>query len=108
MQKIIDEVLKAEQNAEKIIQEARGSATEMKNRIEIENNQRITSAREEEQKLLHEAVATAKKDAEESHRLAMKQIEEKNAGFMIKNKKYIDMTINKIVNLLITPEYKKE
>ena len=105
MQKIIDEVLKAEKNSEKIIQEARKSAAELKNRIESENKQRITMAHEEVHKLIQDAVIKAKKDAEEKYRLAMKHGEEKNADFMNNNKKNIDITINKIVNLIITPEY---
>ncbi len=51
MQQIIDEVLKAEKNAEKKIQEARRSVTELKKRIESENSQKISMAQNEAQKL---------------------------------------------------------
>ncbi len=108
MQQIIDEVLKAEKNAEMIIQETRRSLTELKKRIESENSQKISIAQNEAQKLVQDAIAKARKDAEEEYKLAMKQIEEKNADFMNNIKKNFDITIDTIINIITTPEYMRE
>ncbi len=108
MQQIIDEVLKAEKNAEKIIQEARRSVTELKKRIESENSQKISMTQNEAQKLVQNSIAKAKIEAEEAYKLAMKQIEEKNADFMNNIEKNFDITIDTIMNLITTPEYTRE
>ena len=108
MQRIIDEVLKAEQNAEKIIQETRKSAADLKSRIENENNLRISNAHEDAQKRVRDAIAGAKEEAAEKYKLAIKQIEEKNVSFMKTNRKNMHTTVNEIVKLIITPEYERE
>lgn len=108
MQQIIDEVLKAEKNADKIIQETRRSVTELKKRIESENSQKISMAQNEAQKLVQNSIAMAKIEAEEAYKLAMKQIEEKNADFMNTIEKNYDITIDTIMNLITSPEYTRE
>ncbi len=105
MEEIIDRVLKAEQEAETTVQEARTLATEIRAQAEREVNAKIALAREQAQKIVQEGVAQARVKAEGAVQEARAQAED--LELMEKHKDKLRTIADEVTRLLITPEYKK-
>lgn len=108
MNEIVDEVIKAEQEAEKIVDQAREQVQEERNTLELELNERLKQAKEAAQKLMQETIARAKKEAQQEYSDIITKAEEENKVFLQENADKVDKIIENIVHLIITPEYNRE
>ncbi|MCL2705339.1 MAG: hypothetical protein FWE72_03920 [Spirochaetaceae bacterium] len=109
MQKIVlDEIIKAEKESEKIVQQAREKAVEIISNAESAYNQAIVLAKEESQKKIQDSVATAKQQAESDLAKAIKDAEDENSAFLEKSYEQADKVAGAIVEMLVKPEYEKE
>jgi vacuolar-type H+-ATPase subunit H len=107
MQEIVDEVLKTEESAAKVVQEAREEASRLKTESEAEISESIKNARMTAQRLILDEVAHARENAEAEYKKAIKKIEENNAVFLDENEKKLASIVDKIITILINPEYEK-
>lgn len=108
MQDVVDEVLKAEAKAEKIITQAKEKAQIIKQQIEQEVSQRINDARLESQKLIQNKVSKAKEQASRKHQKAVELAEAESKEFWEQNLDNIDLVIEKIVQFILIPEFERD
>ncbi len=108
MNDIVDEVLKVEDEAKELIQEALKNAALKKSALENEVSQKIKDAREQAQKLIHDSADAAREKADLEYKQAIQRAEKENTDFMNRNKSRIETIVNQVTDLVITPEYKKE
>jgi vacuolar-type H+-ATPase subunit H len=109
MQKIVlDEIIKAEKEAEKTVQQAREKAVEIVAKADSEYNQTVVLAKEESHKKIQDTLAAAKQKAENDLAKAIKDSEDKNLFFLEKSYEQADKVAGSIVEMLVKPEYEKE
>ena len=108
MQKIVlEEIIKAEKEAEKIVQQAREEAIEIVAKADAEYNQAITLAKEETHKKIQDSVASAKQKAGEALAKAVKDAETENSVFLEKSYAQTDKVAKNILDMLLKPEYEQ-
>lgn len=108
MQEIVEQVLKTEEQAEKILQEARKQAAELKTRLESEISQSIKKARAGAQRRVQESILAAQQQAEESRRKALKEAEAESVHFMESGKDKLDSLIEEVAVFVTKPEFRKD
>ncbi|MBN1696382.1 MAG: hypothetical protein JW881_02605 [Spirochaetales bacterium] len=108
MQEIVDEVLKAEEEAEAVVKDARQKAMEMKTNAENRVSDKMKKAKEDAQISIQNAVKTAKDQARAAHEKAIKEAEEANNEFYKKNEKKIRLVIDEVARLILIPEYDRD
>jgi F0F1-type ATP synthase membrane subunit b/b' len=108
MQEIVDEVLKIEETATRIIQEAKEKATRIRNEAEIKASDEIKQAKEKAHTIILDAVAHAKEEADITYKKAITDIEEKNKNFLADNEHKFDHLTEKIIKQIIVPEFERE
>ena len=108
MQEIVDDVLKAEEQAEAVIQQAREKAQHLQNSVENTLSDKLKKAREDAQNRIRETVELSKARADKKYREVLEKAEEDNKEFLKENSDKVNRIIDDIVKLIITPEYKRE
>ncbi|MBN1797452.1 MAG: hypothetical protein JW822_02675 [Spirochaetales bacterium] len=108
MQNVVDEVLKAEAEAEKIVAQAKDKAQTIKQQAESEINKHITQAREQAKELFQERIAEAKKKALQEYKRALAAAEAQSAKFWEQNQDKVNLVVEKIVDFVVTPEFERE
>jgi vacuolar-type H+-ATPase subunit H len=109
MQKVVlDEIIKAEKDAEKIVEDARTKAAEIVSIAEADYNRAIIEAKESAQKRVQDSAIAAKAKAEEDFAKAVKQTEEENTAFLEKSYAKTEEIANRITEMLLRPEYERE
>jgi vacuolar-type H+-ATPase subunit E/Vma4 len=100
MKEIVDEVLKTEEEAARIVQEARDKASQMKSSLEAETSEIVKKAKEDAQHIILDAVAKARTDADADYRNAMTEVDAENKKFMEKNEGKIGRLVDRIIELV--------
>jgi vacuolar-type H+-ATPase subunit H len=108
MNEIVDEVLKAEQEAEKLVENAREQIQKKRNGLETELADRLKKARDAAQEMIQETITRAKEETQKEYSDIMMKAEAENREFLEKNASKVDKIIENIVHLIITPEYNRE
>jgi vacuolar-type H+-ATPase subunit H len=108
MQNVVDEVLKVEAEAEKIVDLAKEKAHTIKQQIESEVNMHIAQAREQAKEIIQKKIAQAKKKALDEYNKALADAEAKSEEFWEKNQDKVDVVVDKLVDFLVTPEFERE
>jgi vacuolar-type H+-ATPase subunit H len=108
MQEIIEEIIRAEKKAEKLIQEARDRQREQSMTVEREVHEKIQQARSASQKRILDGAAKDREKAKEDHKEAIIRMKKEDKEFSRESEKKLKGTIEKIVKLLITPEFEKD
>jgi vacuolar-type H+-ATPase subunit H len=108
MQEIVDEVIKTEEQATRIVGQAREKAAQIKNSVEMELNEGIKKAKEDAQNLLLEAMVVVRKEADAAYENAMKETEKTNRDFMTGNESKFENIIDKIIELTKSPDYDRD
>lgn len=109
MQKtVLEEILKAEKDAEAIIKQARDKATEIIAAAESDYNKVLSQAKEEAQQEIQNSIKIAKEKAEKDFENAVKEENAENLVFLQQSSEKTDAVAEKIVQSLLTPEYEKE
>lgn len=108
MQEMINDLLGAEQEAQKLVQAAEEEARALRSRLENEYSQKINEAREEARKAVQRAVEKVRctERAEEERTIA--EANERGNSLWLEKQAQIDDVIDAIVSFLVTPEYEKE
>ncbi len=108
MREIIEEIIQAEKKAEKLIQEARDRQREQSMTVEREVHEKIQQTRSASQKRILDGAAKAREKAKEDHKEAITHLGKENEKYLSRSEKNLNDAIEKIVKLLITPEFEKE
>ena len=109
MQKIVlDEIIKAEREAEKIVQQSRKEAAEIVAKADSDYTQAIALAKEESHKNIQDSIIAAKQKAENALAKAIKDAEDENSILLEKSCEQADKVANQIVEMLLKPEYERE
>ena len=107
MEDIIDKVLKAEKDAEVVLNEARARAQELKRRMEEEEASLIDDAHVQGAKSVEEAFALAEENAERNKAQASEDEHRRSEEFLQLNRKRLEGVLDKLIALIIEPEHKK-
>ncbi len=108
MQNIVDQVLETEKKAESILQQARAREAEIRGEAEARASDLLVQARAEAQKILLEETDRARRESEQAYRQAIQQAEAEEADFIPRNRERIERAVDRILRLLLTPEWRKE
>jgi len=108
MQKIVQEVLQAEEQAKNLIDKARQEATLLKNNAEQEIAEKTKIAREQAQEAIKSGIQKAREEALAEHTNSIAETEKANALFITENTGKIAEIVQKVAKIIITPEIDKE
>ncbi|MBN1480025.1 hypothetical protein JXA70_07125 [candidate division KSB1 bacterium] len=106
MIKILDTILKIEQDSKAKVVQAQKKAREIKETAEKENAERLNAARTEAAAFLLESVNNLKKEWEEKYQRVLASQDTKHADFIEKKSNEIEHTADKIVAIITKPQYK--
>jgi vacuolar-type H+-ATPase subunit H len=108
MQEIMDDIIKVEAEAEKILQEAREKAGKIKSAAEEKAHTTLGEAKEAAQKLIHDLTGKARTEAENEYEEVVSRAKKESARFLETNSERVETMVKDIVTLIITPEYSRE
>lgn len=100
---IIDDLLKAENDAAKILEDSKLEALQIRMKVDSDVNQKIKEEKLMLQKRNQENLLKEKEKLEKKYHSIIQEIEMKNQEFKINNKEKIDSVINKIIDFIIKP-----
>ena len=107
MEKIIKEVLEVEKDVDKIIQEAREKASEIKKKAEKEASEKISDTRLKAQKIIQDSAEKAREETKKIREEKLTEAEDQSKKFLQKNKKKIDKFVDEITRRIIITRYEK-
>jgi len=107
MEKILEEVLAVEKNVDKIIQDARRKAQEIRQNVEKEIADKLTDTRQQAQKHIQDSAEQAREEAGKIRENKQKVAEDSSNEFLEKNKDKIEKFIKEITQQIITTGYEK-
>lgn len=108
MQKIVEEVLAAEEKAKTLLENARQEATRLKNSVEQEMADKIKTAREQAQEFIKEGIRKTRETANAEYEKIITETEKANALFMTENAEKIEALVKKVSEIIITPEFYRD
>ncbi len=108
MQEIIEQVLKAEEEAKELIQRARNESAEKRTAGDEEANAIVASAREKGAELLQKKTAAARDEGDRILADVKKTEEERNAAIYESFRKKIDLLVNEVAAIITTAEFPGE
>ena len=108
MKEVVNEILAAEKECERILQDARAEALTIRRDSEKEASAIIQSAQEEAQKTLQEAVGRVRKDAQKERAEALAEITSYKQELVENRSETIDTLVDEISNLLMGAPTRKE
>lgn len=107
MREVIDEILGTEKEAERIVEEARAAAAEVRSRADAQTAKLIAAAREDAQAILKEETRRARERARAAHEALSRQAEEENRRFLQRQEENVRRLVDSVVALILTPEHAK-
>ena len=108
MQEIVDQVLKVEEKAKKIIQQAHEQAAAIKTAVESELSEKVKNSRLQAQQLIRDEIAEAKDKAQREYAEALDRVKKENIDFLAQHNRELETVVKKITALVITPEHKRK
>jgi vacuolar-type H+-ATPase subunit H len=108
MQEVIDELLKAEAEAQQAIAQARDDAQKRKNLLETDYSLKVNEAREQARRLVLERVEKAR---EEMNAATIKTLEKARADIesrFSEQQQAIEGIADEVIRLIMTPEYERD
>ena len=108
MQEMMDEIIKAEAEAEKIVKQAGEQAHQLRDSVEKEISEALKKAKEDAQNLIHEKTEQTRRETEKEYKEAVHKAEKENREFLNRHAENVHHIIQAIVKLIITPEYDRE
>jgi vacuolar-type H+-ATPase subunit H len=108
MQEVIDELLRAEADAQKIIAQAQDEARQIKADVENEYALKLNEAREEARRTVLAEVEKAKAAAKKEHDAVVGEARATADDLWRSNEKAIAGLTDEVIALVLEPEYEKE
>lgn len=106
MLEVITDIIKAEEEAKRIVEEANDEASRIRADIEHEEREAIDSARSEADRRYRERVANARTTAEEAYHEAIREQADKHRDFSRTHQDHIERAVDRIVETITTPAYR--
>jgi vacuolar-type H+-ATPase subunit H len=104
MKEILQEVLKAEEEAEKIIRDANETVIKQRSTTETKANETIKKAKARAQEILQEQVQKARHEASEEKERVFEDITRQIGNFGFEQEEKIKGVIKEISSLILTPD----
>ena len=101
MDRLLDEILRAELKVERVLQEAREQAAHTKQQAEIEASQKIEEARHKAKQIISNHIEAEKKKATQIRDKKLKIAEEESIAFLASNKLIIHNLVQEILGLIV-------
>ncbi len=108
MQEVIDELLKAEAEAQAIIARAQEEAKTGKADLEAELSGKVNQAREAARQLVLGEIEKTRTAVREENDAALREAQAKADALWRENEGTIDKLAEEVIALILTPEYEKE
>lgn len=108
MQKIVEEVLKAEETAKILVQKAREEAEKLKSGVELEVAEKLKKAREEAQEFIKSGILKVKSEVEEEYQAVIKDADISSQSFLAENADQIESLVQKVLQIITLPEFNRE
>ncbi|MBN1646977.1 MAG: hypothetical protein JW874_02990 [Spirochaetales bacterium] len=108
MNEIINKVFEAEEKAEKILNDARNASSGINQKAQKDADDMILEARQKAKEILRERLEQAKTKTEQAYSKKAAAHEEDIRQLLENKKKEIDAAAEKIVALVMAPEYRNE
>ena len=108
MQKIVDELLHAEAEAQAIVQKAREEVQRQKSRTEAECAEQIAKAREESRLIIQQDIEAAREKSRQEIQDTIDRTESENQKLRDSRQEQIKSLTDDVINSIIVPEYEKE
>lgn len=105
MQEIVSEILKVEEKSARMIEEARRRAAEEKEAVDAEVAEAVKRAREQALSLIRTQVESANVDVRTEHDRAVAEAQDERMAFTTTHASSLDAIVDKIVKLIVSPEY---
>jgi cell division septum initiation protein DivIVA len=107
VREVIDEILGSEQEAQRLIEEARAAATETRNRAEVEAVRILAAARDDAQSILRERTEKAREEARVAHDARVRKAEEDSRLFLERHEGAIRELVDEVAALILAPEHSR-
>jgi len=107
MADIVDKILEMESSAEKRVLDANRSAAELRDAVEAEINAILAEARAQAQDSMQKQIAQARENAERSVKEAVALVRANNGRSVNQHEQVIKDAVERIVSLVIKPEYER-
>ena len=107
MREVIEEILGTEKAAERIVEEARAAAAEVKSKVDADTALLIAAARDEAQAVLKEETQRARERARAAHEALARKTEEDNRRFLQSQEGNVLRLVDDVVALILRPEHAK-
>jgi vacuolar-type H+-ATPase subunit H len=101
MQEIVNKVLEAEQQAEKIVQEARAEAAEIRRKADEDSERTIQEARAKAQALLQERLAEARTQSAREQQGAREEAQRENERYLRERAPDMEEAAGAVVSRLV-------
>ena len=108
MSDVIDEVVKAEEDARGLVEAARKEASATRSSADAEVARIVSAAREEAAVLLRQAVAKAREEATAATTGAVATAESAGAAYLDAHREALGELVEAIVGYICTPEYGRD
>jgi len=107
VEELIDEVLSAEARARKIIEDSHNRAAEIKSESAAQAESQITEARSRARNLIQDEVAKAQTEADKEYERRIGEFEKESLSLVTGNEEHLDRIVERIMQLIVTPEHKR-
>jgi vacuolar-type H+-ATPase subunit H len=106
MFEIVDEIVQAERQAEKIVSDARNEAEEIRSSFDAEEREALAAARHEAAQILRDRVDAAREQADARLQEALSR-ERSAEEYMEAHAERVETAVERVTELLTTPEYER-
>ena len=106
MLEVITDIIKAEEEAKRIVGQANDEASRIRADIEHEEREAIDRARAEADRRYRERVADARSKAEEAYHEAIRRQADEHRQFNRTHQDHIGRAVGRIVETITTPAYR--
>ncbi|RKX83827.1 MAG: hypothetical protein DRP57_07155 [Spirochaetes bacterium] len=107
MNKTLSHVFKTEEEARKLIEQAKEKAASILKETDAEIQRRAIEKHTEARELIHREIEIARKEAAAVQREVLRKAEREKANFLNGKEELVGSLTDKIVEIITTPEYLK-
>lgn len=108
MQEVIDELLKAEAEAQQIITRAQEQAQAAKNQIESEYSLKVNETREQARQAVLGRVEKTRLEVTAANAEALKKAQAENEARFHEQEPAVERITDEVIDLVMTPEYERD
>ncbi|MBN1997436.1 hypothetical protein JW935_07790 [candidate division KSB1 bacterium] len=105
MEEILNDIFNTEKSVEKILQDAKEHAAQVKQKTEQEVTQRLADARRQAQEMSQQILALAQKNAELEKQKVLQQTQEENERLLKACEGKMKQTVDRIFGLIVRTSF---